>query len=105
MPPPPQRFRLVYRDFSRFEFDQDKNEIVYQVRAFDLGHVTMMFPGYVAEREDTRVAGERRIQAIGDVLGECYVMICILRQGVCRIITAWEVDRFERDILDELRGF
>jgi hypothetical protein len=47
---PPRPYRLVYRAFDRFEFDQDKSTAILEVRGFDLGHVSRIFPGYVLER-------------------------------------------------------
>jgi uncharacterized DUF497 family protein len=97
MVPPPTAFRLVYRAFDAFEFDPAKDAEVFVWRAFDLSYVSGMFPGYVLERRDTR-SKEPRFQVIGEVFGEVFVLVYTLRGNVCRIITAWEADIYERDL-------
>ena len=54
--------------------------MVYAERDFDLAFVSRMFPGYVMEREDVRPYGERRYQAIGEILGEVSLS-CTLGQA------------------------
>ena len=89
MTPPPRPFRLVYRTFDAFEFDPAKSEEVFEVRGFDLAYARRVFPGYVLEREDTREDyGEPRFRVIGEVLQDVLVVICTLRGGICRLITA-----------------
>ncbi len=96
MVPPPSPFRMVFRSFERFEFDEKKNAEVLEARAFDLGYVTQMFPGYVLERRDTRVISETRFQVIGEGFGEVFVLVYPMRKGACRVITAWEAEWNER---------
>jgi len=96
--PPPQPFRLVYRAFDRIRFDPRKSDEVLADRGFDLAYVSRMFPGYVLEREDTWPYAEIRYQVIGEVLGDLFVVIYIRSAGTCRLITAWEAERYEREI-------
>lgn len=79
--PPLQPFRIVYRAFDQIGFDPRKSDEVLAERGFDLGYVSRIFPGYVLEREDTRPYRETRYQAIGDVLGELFVVVYTLRSG------------------------
>ncbi|HUB49843.1 MAG TPA: BrnT family toxin [Acetobacteraceae bacterium] len=98
MPPGPKPFRVVYRAFDRITFDPRKSEAVMEERGFDLGYVSRMFPGYVLEREDTRPYSETRYQAIGDVVGDLFVVVYTRSGGLCRLITAWEAEPYEREI-------
>jgi uncharacterized DUF497 family protein len=96
--PPPRLYRLVYRDFDRFEFDPTKSEEVFENRSFDLAYARRVFPGYVLEREDTRRYSERRFQVIGEVLGDVLVVVYAPRGGACRLITAWPAAGFELEL-------
>ncbi len=99
MPPQPQPFHLVYRSFDRIEFDAAKSEQVFEERGFDLAYASRLFPGYVLEREDTRADyGERRFKAIGELLGDVVVVIYTLRNGACRLITAWAADAVDTEL-------
>ena len=98
MVPPPKVFRLVYRSFERFQFDDDKSAEVEADRGFDLNYATEIFPGYVLERQDTRYTQEARYQAIGEIFGDVIFVVYTRRNGVCRIITAWRATAFERDL-------
>jgi uncharacterized DUF497 family protein len=98
MVPPPSPFRMVFRSFERFEYNEKKNAEVLEMRAFDLSYVTQMFPGHVLERRDTRVSSETRFQVIGEVFDEVFVLVYTMRQGACRVITAWEADWSERQL-------
>lgn len=89
----PQRpFRLVYREFDRFAFDPRKSDEILAERGFDLAFVATMFPGFVLEREDTRGYDETRFQAIGELLGNIYVVVYTRQGRDCRLITAWEAE-------------
>ena len=99
MTPPPQPFRLMYRAFDAYEFDPDKNDEVFEVRGFDLAYARQVFPGYVLEREDTRGYDEPRFQVIGEVMEDVLVVVYTPREGgICRLITAWEAEGWERDL-------
>ncbi len=89
MTPPPKPFRVVYRSFDRVEFDQAKSDEVFDIRGFDLGFISRIFPGYVLEREDSRGYTEQRFHLIGELLGEVYEVIYVRRGNACRLITAW----------------
>ena len=65
-------------------------------RGFDLGYISHMFPGYVLEREDMRPYGETRYQAIGEVMGDVFAVVYTRWDGICRLITAWEAEPYER---------
>ena len=95
---PPKPFRVVYRTFERIGFDPRKSEEVFAERGFDLAYVSRIFPGYVLEREDTRLYFETRYQAIGEVEGELYVVVYTRLGRICRLITAWEAERYEKEI-------
>jgi uncharacterized DUF497 family protein len=95
---PPRPFRVVYRAFDRIGFDPRKSGEVFAERGFDLGYVSRIFPGYVLEREDTRPYSETRYQAIGEVQGELYVVVYTRIGRSCRLITAWEAERYEKEI-------
>ncbi len=94
--PAPKPFRLVYRSFDRIGFDRRKSEQLLAERNFDLGYVTRMFPGYVLEREDTRGYTETRFQALGEVLGDVFVVVYTRSGRNCRLITAWEAEPHEK---------
>jgi uncharacterized protein len=72
--------------------------MVYAERDFDLAFVSRMFPGYVMQREDVRPYGETRYQAIGEIVGEVYVVVYTRSGRTCRLITAWIADPGERGI-------
>ena len=95
---PPRPFRLAYRRFRIIEYDPVKSDEVLDLRGFDLAYVSRMFPGYVLEREDTRSYGEFRYQAIGEVLGDVFLVVYTRRGDICRLITAWIAERHERDL-------
>lgn len=85
----PQRpFRLVYRAFDRIAFDPRKSDEVLAERGFDLAFVARIFPGFVPEREDARGYEETRYQAIGELLGNIYVLVYTCQGRRCRLITA-----------------
>ena len=94
--PAPRPFRLVYRAFDRVAFDPRKSEQVFAERGFDLGYVSRMFPGQVLEREDMRGYAETRYQAIGEVLGDVFVVVYTRFGRSCRLITAWEAEPHEK---------
>ena len=98
VPPKPRPFRLVYRAFERIEFDQAKNDEVFEGRGFDLGYVGRLFPGYVLERQDTRPYPEPRFQVIGELLGQVFVVVYTRRGKACRLITAWLADPADRTL-------
>ena len=98
----PRSFRLAYRDFDALEFDPAKSDAVFELRGFDLAYARRVFPGYVLEREDTREDyGEPRFRVIGEVLQDILVVVYTPRSGVCRLITAWEVEGWELDLWHE----
>jgi uncharacterized DUF497 family protein len=37
------------------------------------------------------------LTVIGELLGEIYFLVYTLREGKCRIITAWIADKYERE--------
>ena len=98
----PRPFRLVYRAFPEIEFDPAKSDEIFELRGFDLAYVSRMFPGYVLEREDTRWYSEPRYQAIGEVLGEVFLVVYTKRGNICRLITAWAAERHEWDLWHDL---
>jgi uncharacterized protein len=100
--PHPRPFRLIYRAFRAIEFDPIKSYEILQLRGFDLAYVSRIFPGYVLEREDTRHDRERRYQAIGEVLGEIFLVVYTRRGDSCRLITAWVAEQNERDLWYDL---
>ena len=102
MPPPPRPFRLVYRAFDRIEFDPAKNDEVFRLRGFDLAYVSLLFPSYVLEREDTRDYPEPRYQVIGELLGEVFFVVYARRSGTCRLITAWLAKPHERELWHDI---
>lgn len=98
MPPSPRPFRLVYRAFTRIEFDPAKSDEVFELRGFDLAYVSRIFPGYVLEREYTRDYPEPRYQVIGELLGEVFFVVYARRGNTCRLITAWVAEPHEREL-------
>jgi hypothetical protein len=94
----PRPFRLIYCTFSIIEYDPVKSDEVLDLRGFDLAYVSRIFPGYVLEREDTRSYREPRYQAIGEVLGDVFLVVYTRRGDICRLITAWAAERHERDL-------
>ena len=96
--PQPRPFRLGYRSFTVIEYDPAKSDEFFEQRGFDFPYVSRIFPGYVLERKDTRTYGEKRFQAIGEVLGEVFVVIYTRRGDVCGLITAWVAEQHERDL-------
>ena len=98
MVPPPSPFRVVFRSFRGIEFDVRKSDEVFNEREFDFEYVSRIFQNYVLERKDTRHKDEVRYQAIGEISGEVYFVVYVVRSGVCRIITAWLAQRYEREL-------
>lgn len=83
---------LVWREFDRIGFDPSKNDEVLAARGFDLAFISHIFPAFVLEREDTRPYPETRYQAIGELLGNIYVLVYTRQGKSCRLITAWEAE-------------
>jgi uncharacterized DUF497 family protein len=98
---PPRPYRLVYRAFDRFEFDQGKSAAILEVRGFDLGYVSRVFPGYVLERQDTRPYSEPRFQVIGELLGQVFEVVYTRRGKACRLITAWLAEENAMEIWND----
>jgi uncharacterized DUF497 family protein len=88
----PRPFRLVWREFDRIGFDPSKSDEVLAARGFDLAFISQIFPAFVLEREDTRPYPETRYQAIGELLGNVYVLAHTRHGKSCRLITAWEAE-------------
>ena len=95
---PPSAFKLVFRSFDQFEYDRRKSDEVFDGRGFDFGYASRIFPGYVLERQDTRISHEVRFQAMGEILGEVFVLVYTKREQSCRIITARRAERYEEDM-------
>jgi uncharacterized DUF497 family protein len=57
------------------DFDPRKSDEIFADRGFDLAYVARIFPAYVLEREDTRPYLETRYQAIGELLGDVFVLV------------------------------
>jgi uncharacterized DUF497 family protein len=89
---PPPIFRRVYRTFERIGYDPRKSDDILAERGFDLAFIATMFPGVVLEREDTRGYNETRYQAIGELLGNIYVVVYTRQGRACRLITAWDAE-------------
>ena len=104
MVPPPRAFRLVWRAFDSFEFDDAKNEELVAYRGFDFYYASTLFPGYVLERVDTRFRRETRYQVIGEVFDDILMLAYTLRHDNCRLITAWRAGPLERDFGMTTRG-
>ena len=95
---PPRSFRRVYRSFAAIDFDPVKSDEVLAARGFDLPYVSLVFPGYVLEREDNRRYNETRYQVIAELNGKIYFLVYTRRGSICRLITAWEADSDTRSI-------
>ena len=101
MTPPPRPFRLVYRAFDSVEFDEVKSAEIMDLRGFDLGYISRIFPGYVLERQHTRAYTEVRYQVIGELMGQVYEVIYTRRGKACRIITAWYAEGYRLELWND----
>lgn len=99
----PRSFCMVYRTFDRIGYDPTKSDEILARHGFDLGFIARILPGFFIEREDTRGYDETRYQAIGELLGEIYVLVFTRQGRRCRLITAWEAEPEERALWYELR--
>jgi uncharacterized DUF497 family protein len=100
---PRRSFKPVYRAFDRIGFDPAKSDAVLAERGFDLGFIARIFPGVVMEREDNRGYNETRYQALGELLGNIYVLVYTRQGKACRLITAWEAEPEDRALWYESR--
>ena len=98
MVPPPSAFKWIFRSFRSIEYNMSKNAEVRDDRHFDFAYVSRIFENYVLERRDTRHTREIRYQAIGEISGEIFFVVYTVRSGICRIITAWRAERYEREL-------
>ena len=92
----PRPFRLVYRSFDRIDFDPRKSDEIFAHRGFDLAYVARIFPGTVLEREDTRSYAEKRYQALGELLGNVFLLVYTRSGRHCRLITASVAEPYDR---------
>jgi len=72
-----------------FEWDQAKSDDCLQNRGFDFGFASRLWEQRVAEREDDRRDyGEVRIQALGKIEDQYFVVVFTWRGTNRRIISA-----------------
>ncbi len=75
------------------EWDEAKRLLTVQERGVDFEDAALIFDGEYVEAEDRRRDyGEIRIRALGEVEGECFLVVYTWRGTSRHIITAWKVD-------------
>lgn len=80
-----------------FDWHDEKEAKVRQVRGFGFAVAVRIFAGPVVEWQDTRQEyGEVRMIAVGEVEGDFYTVVYTDRDAVRWIITAWPSNRKER---------
>jgi uncharacterized protein len=80
-----------------FEWNEKKREQVIKERSVDMVYAAQIFEGEVITRPDDREDyGEERLISLGEVEGECFVVVHTERNGSTRLITAWKGGRDER---------
>ncbi|MBX3574713.1 MAG: BrnT family toxin [Mesorhizobium sp.] len=81
----------------QFEWDERKRQQVVKERGVDILYAALIFEGEVLTRIDDREDyGEERLISLGEVEGECFVVVHTERHGSTRLITAWKGGRDER---------
>lgn len=83
----------------KFEWDDDKNRLNIQKHAVSFEDASKIFDGFTLDVEDTRFDyGEARTISIGMLAGVAILTVVHTdRQGVCRIISARQANRKERE--------
>jgi len=81
----------------QLEWDEKKRQQVIRERGVDMVYAALIFEGEVLTRPDDRKDyGEERLISLGEVDGECFVVVHTERNGFTRLITAWKGGRDER---------
>ncbi len=76
-----------------FEWDETKRLGNIAAHGVDFADAALIFAGPTVEAEDTRADyGEVRFRAVGEVVGEFFVVAYTWRGPSRRIISAWRVD-------------
>jgi hypothetical protein len=75
----------------RFEWDEAKRRRNRQVHGVDFEDAALIFRQPVLEAPDPRAYGERRVQALGHVGDEYFLVVYTWRGEARRIISAWKV--------------
>jgi uncharacterized DUF497 family protein len=89
----------------RFEWDEAKRQEVLAERGVDFVDAAGIFDGPTIVQEDDRASyGEKRYIAIGEAVGQCFVVVYTIREEAYRIITAWRGGKAIRRRLAELLG-
>lgn len=84
-----------------FEWNEAKRELNLVKHGVDVLIAALIFEGYIIKAEDQRRDyGELRYKSIGMVDDTCYVVIHTERNGVTRLISAWEGGRSDRRKLE-----
>ena len=77
-----------------FEWDEDKRRRVLAERNVDLIDAALIFEGPVITKADGRHDyGEPRFVSLGMVEGKAFYVVHTTREGVVRLITAWQGGR------------
>jgi uncharacterized DUF497 family protein len=80
-----------------FEWDEEKRQANIEKHGVDPLLAALIFQGYTVWAQDTRQDyGELRFKSIGMVDGVCYVVVHTQRDGLTRLISAWEGGRRDR---------
>lgn len=81
-----------------FEWDEDKRQRTIEKHGVDMVYAAGIFEGKVLTRIDPRdYEGEQRYISLGIVDGKCFIVVHTERNGVVRLITAWNGGRNERE--------
>jgi uncharacterized DUF497 family protein len=84
-----------------FEWNEDKRRSNLEKHGVDIFVAALIFDGPTYTREDLRHDyGEARHRSVGLVDDVCYVVIHTDRDGVIRLISAWQGGRRDRRELE-----
>ena len=84
-----------------FEWNEAKRDLNLAKHGVDVFIAALIFEGHTIKTEDERHDyGELRYKSIGMVDDTCYVVIHTERNGVTRLISAWEGGRRDRRKLE-----
>lgn len=77
-----------------FEWDEEKRQAVLIERNVDLLDAALIFEGpVITEPDNRRDYGEPRFVSLGMVEGKAFYVVHTNREGVVRLITAWQGGR------------
>lgn len=86
------RFKRIYRsmdDNRSFDRHEAKSDQCMRERGFNFAFAIQVFAGPIFEREDARRDyGEKRMQAVGAINGERFMVVYTQREAVTWVISA-----------------